>query len=176
MSSSKKLETIVATFWLCVDAVFLTVVISMMSSPTFPPGPMLIGYPMLVVGGRMFFRARMAVLVTIVSMLSYIALLVLNPYLLSNAFQHATFLLIFGLRWNLLPTPSPSFSKVKQVCRDSTGTFALTPHVFFLFRNLSRRVLLVGKADWISVVLLGTCNHRTLGPVVEIKMQFFDTK
>ena len=95
-ASSKKLETIVATFWLCADAVFLTVVISMMSSPTFPPGPMLIGYPMLVVGGGMFFRARMVVLVTIVSLLSYIALLVLNPYLLGNAFQHATFLVILG--------------------------------------------------------------------------------
>ncbi len=95
-ASSKKLETMVATFWLCADAVFLTVLISMMSSPTFPPGPMLIGYPMLVVGGGMFFRARMVVLVTIVSLLSYIALLVLNPYLLGNAFQHATFLVILG--------------------------------------------------------------------------------
>ena len=95
-ASSKKLETIVATFWLCADAVFLPVAISMMSSPTFPPGPLLIGYPMLVVGGGMFFRARMVVLVTIVSMLSYIALLVLNPYMLDNAFQHATFLVILG--------------------------------------------------------------------------------
>ncbi len=96
IASSKRLETIVATFWLCADAVFLTVLISMMSSPTFPPGPLLIGYPMLVVGGGMFFRARMVVLVTIVSMLSYIALLVLNPYMLGNAFQHATFLVILA--------------------------------------------------------------------------------
>ena len=95
-ASSKKLETIVATFWLCADAVFLTFLISIMSSPTFPPGPILIGYPMLVVGGGMFFRARMVVLVTIVAMLSYIALLVLEPYMLGNAFQHATFLVILA--------------------------------------------------------------------------------
>ena len=95
-ASSKKLETIVATFWLCADAVFLTVLISMLSSPTFPPGAILIGYPMVVVGGGMFFRARMVVLVTIVSMLSYIALLVLNPYMLGNAFQHAIFLVLLA--------------------------------------------------------------------------------
>ena len=95
-ASSKKLETIVATFWLCADAVFLPVVISMMSSPTFPPGPLLIGYPMLVVGGGMFFRARMVVLVTIVSMLSFLVLLVLEPYMLGSAYQHATFLVLLA--------------------------------------------------------------------------------
>ena len=95
-ASSKKLETIVATFLLCADAVFLTVVILMMSSPTFPPGPILIGYPMVVVGGGMFFRARMVVFVTIVSMLSYIALWVLNPYMLGSAFQHVTFLALMA--------------------------------------------------------------------------------
>ena len=63
-----------------------------------------------------------------------------------------------------MPAPSPSFSKVEQIRRGSTGTFDLTPHAFFLFRNLSRRVILAGKADWISDVLLGTCNHRTLSP------------
>ncbi len=95
-ASSKKLETLVATFWLCADAVFLTVVISMLSSPDFPPGAVLIGYPMVVVGGGMFFRARMVVLVTIVSMLSYLALLVLEPYMLGNFFQHATFLVLLA--------------------------------------------------------------------------------
>ncbi|WP_396160064.1 serine/threonine protein kinase [Flavobacterium sp.] len=95
-TSSKKLETIVATFWLCADAVFLTVLISMMSSPAFPPGPILIGYPMVVVGGGMFFRARMVVFVTIVTILSYIALLFFNPYLLGNVYQNATFLLILA--------------------------------------------------------------------------------
>ncbi len=95
-ASSKKLETMVATFWLCADAVFLTVVISMMSSPTFPPGPILIGYPMVVVVGGMFFRARMVVLVTIASMLSYIVLLALNPYILGNAFQHLIFLVLLA--------------------------------------------------------------------------------
>ncbi len=38
----------------------------------------------------------MVVLVTIVSMLSYIALLVLNPFMLGNAFQLTTFLVILA--------------------------------------------------------------------------------
>ncbi|MEQ1827513.1 MAG: serine/threonine-protein kinase [Pirellula sp.] len=96
IASSKKLEKITAAIWLCADAVFLTVVISMLSSPTNPPGAILIGYPMLVVGGGMFFRARMVVLVTIVSMLSYISLLVLEPYMLADFYQHATFLVILA--------------------------------------------------------------------------------
>lgn len=96
LASSKKLETVVATFWLCADSVFLTVVISMLSSPSFPPGAILIGYPMVVVIGGMFFQARMVVLVTIVSMISYLALLVLEPYMLDNFFQHATFLVLLA--------------------------------------------------------------------------------
>ncbi|MFN9639991.1 MAG: hypothetical protein ACK56W_08225 [Pirellula sp.] len=68
----------------------------MLSSPATPPGAILIGYPMVVVGGGMFFRARMVVLVTSVSMLSYIVLLVVNPYMFTNRFQHAVFLVILA--------------------------------------------------------------------------------
>jgi hypothetical protein len=95
-ASNKRIETVVSTIWLCADAVFLTVVISMLSSPASPPGAILIGYPMVVVGGGMFFRARMVVLVTSVSMLSYLVLLVLNPYMLVNLFQHAVFLVFLA--------------------------------------------------------------------------------
>ena len=89
-------ETMVATFWLCADSVFLTVLISMISDPINPPGAILIGYPMVVVGGGMFFRARMVVLVTIVTMLSYLALLVLEPYMLNNPFQHTIFFVLLA--------------------------------------------------------------------------------
>lgn len=44
----------------------------------------------------MFFRARMVVLVTVVTMLSYIALLVLERYMLDNLFQHAIFLALLA--------------------------------------------------------------------------------
>ncbi len=96
LSRSKKKETIVATFWLCMDAVFLTAVISTLCSPSYPPDAILIGYPMIVVGGGMFFQARMVVLVTIASMLSYVVLLVLERYMLSSLFQHATFLILLA--------------------------------------------------------------------------------
>ena len=95
-SRSKRIEAMVATFWLCADSLFLTILISMLSDPTHPPGAILIGYPMVVVGGGMFFRARMVVLVTIVTMLSYLVLLVLEPYMLSNLFQHAIFLVLLA--------------------------------------------------------------------------------
>jgi len=50
----------------------------------------------VVVGGGMFFRARMVVLVTIVTMLSYLVLLVREDYLLNNPFQHAIFLVLLA--------------------------------------------------------------------------------
>jgi len=93
---SKRFEAMVATFWLCADSLFLTVLISMMFDKIHPPGAILIGYPMLVVGGGMFFRARMVVLVTIVTMLSYLVLLVLEDYMLNNLFQHAIFLVLLA--------------------------------------------------------------------------------
>ena len=93
---SKRFEAMVATFWLCADSLLLTVLISMMSTPIQPAGAILIGYPMVVVAGGMFFRARMVVLVTIVTMLSYVALLVLEPYMLNNLFQHAIFLALLA--------------------------------------------------------------------------------
>ena len=96
LSRSKKKDTIVATFWLCMDAVFLTAVISTLCSPSYPPDAILIGYPMIVVGGGMFFQARMVVLVTIASMLSYVVMLVLERYMLSSLFQHATFLILLA--------------------------------------------------------------------------------
>jgi len=93
---SKRFEAMVATFWLCADSLFLTVLISMLSDPINPPGAILIGYPMLVVSGGMFFRARMVVLVTIVTMLSYLVLLVSEDYMRNNLFQHAIFLVLLA--------------------------------------------------------------------------------
>ena len=96
LEGSKRFEAMVATFWLCADSVFLTFLISMLSDPIHPPGAILIGYPMVVVGGGMFFRARMVVLVTIVTMLSYLVLLILESYMLNNLFQHAIFLVLLA--------------------------------------------------------------------------------
>lgn len=67
-----------------------------MSTPLLPPGAILIGYPMVVVGGGMFFRARMVVLVTIATMLSYLVLLFVNRYMLNDYFQHAIFLVLLA--------------------------------------------------------------------------------
>jgi len=96
LARSKRFEAMVATFWLCADSLLLTVLIFMLSTPIHPPGAILIGYPMLVVGGGMFFRARMVVLVTIVTMLSYLVLLVSLPYMRNNLFQHAIFLVLLA--------------------------------------------------------------------------------
>ena len=95
LTGSKKLESIAAIFWLCADAVFLTAVIAMLSNVTNPPGALLIGYPMIVVGGGMFFQARMVILVTIASMLSFVGLLVLesDP---SSPFRNAVFLILLA--------------------------------------------------------------------------------
>ena len=96
VSRNKKLAPLVATFWLCGDAVFLTAVIAALSDPSYPPREILIGYPMIVVGGGMFFQARMVVLVTIASMLSYVVLLLVEDYMLGNYFQPALFLLLLA--------------------------------------------------------------------------------
>lgn len=92
----KSVEAISATIWLCSDAVFLTLLIALLSDPLHPPGPLLIGYPMIVVGGGMFFRERMVLLVTSVSILSYVGLLMLEPYLVQPLFKHACFVLILA--------------------------------------------------------------------------------
>ena len=96
LTGIKKWESIAATFWLCADAVFLTVLIAKLSDPNInPPGTLLIGYPMIVVGGGMFFQARMVILVTIASMLSFVGLLVLesDP---SSPFRNAVFLILLA--------------------------------------------------------------------------------
>ncbi len=96
LTGSKKWESIAATFWLCADAVFLTVLIAKLSDPSNnPPGTLLIGYPMIVVGGGMFFQARMVILVTIASMLSFVGLLVFesDP---SSPFRNAVFLILLA--------------------------------------------------------------------------------
>lgn len=89
-----QIETKIATIWLCLDALFLTVTISLLCDKNYPPNAILIGYPMIVVAGGMFYQARMVVLVTIVSTLSFAMLLALEPYLLPNLFQNAVFLVL----------------------------------------------------------------------------------
>jgi len=68
----------------------------MLADPIHPPGAILIGYPMLVVGGGMFFKARRVVLITVVTIVSYLVLLVLEPYMLNHLFQHAIFLVLLA--------------------------------------------------------------------------------
>ena len=95
LSGIKKWESIVATFWLSADAVFLTAVIAMLSNVENPPGALLIGYPMIVVGGGMFFQSRMVILVTIASMLSFVGLLVLESDK-SSYFRNGVFLVLLA--------------------------------------------------------------------------------
>ena len=95
LSGIKKWESIAATFWLCADAVFLTAVIAMLSNVENPPGALLIGYPMIVVSGGMFFQSRLVILVTIASMLSFVGLLVLESDK-SSYFRNGVFLVLLA--------------------------------------------------------------------------------
>ncbi len=65
-----------------------------MSEPGAPPGPLLIGYPLIIVGGAMFFHARRVVIVTIASIMSYVALLVAEPHLAQPVHYHVCFLIM----------------------------------------------------------------------------------
>ncbi|XZE53011.1 serine/threonine-protein kinase [Planctomycetaceae bacterium SH139] len=108
ISRSDRSEHVAGTALLCIDAVMITVVLSLMCEPGSPPGPLLIGYPLIVVAGAMFFYVRRVVIVTIAAAASYLCLLWLEPYLVEPAHYHICFLVMLG---------AIAFSLVHQVRR-----------------------------------------------------------
>ncbi len=96
LEDHKRLGPLVNPSWLCLDVIMLSCLLGLLSTPETPPGPLLIGYPMLIVGGGMFFRVRLVWLVTIAAMLSYVALIIARQYLLEPLHYHVSFLLILS--------------------------------------------------------------------------------
>ncbi len=62
------------TFWLCGDAIFLTCLIYLLTSPIHDPAILLVAYPLLVVAGGLFFHVRLVLFVLIVSEIAYVVL------------------------------------------------------------------------------------------------------
>lgn len=90
----KSLERIAGTIQLCADAVLLTLLLALMSARGAPPGQLLIGYPLIIVGGAMFFDVRRVVVVTIAASLSYLGLLIAEPQLIQPVHYHVCFLIM----------------------------------------------------------------------------------
>lgn len=93
-STNAQRERLAGTTLLCIDAVMVTVLFSLMSTPEVPPGPLLIGYPLIVVAGAMYFQVQRVVIVTVASILSYLALLVVEPSLGRPIHYHVCFLIM----------------------------------------------------------------------------------
>ncbi len=94
LGRSERSEHLSGTLLLCIDAALVTVLFGMMSNPDVPLGPLLIGYPLIIVSGAMFFHVRRVVLVTIASIVSYLALLVVEPSLRQPMHYHVCFLIM----------------------------------------------------------------------------------
>jgi eukaryotic-like serine/threonine-protein kinase len=62
--------------WELLDAVLLTTALCMADSPL---GPLLIGYPLLVAASGLFFRVRLVLFTTAVSLAAFIVLMLLRP-------------------------------------------------------------------------------------------------
>ena len=87
-------ERVAGTALLCVDAAMITALLVLMCEPGSPPGPLLIGYPLIIVGGAMFFHVSRVVIVTIAAIISYVALLIAEPYLIPPVHYHICFLIM----------------------------------------------------------------------------------
>lgn len=65
--------------WAASDAAFLTLMLYIVESPpSTVPGPLLIGYPLLIVAAGLFFRVRLVTFMTIACLLSYASLILLG--------------------------------------------------------------------------------------------------
>lgn len=91
---SKTSEGVAGTALLCIDAALITVLIGLMSDRQTHPGPLLIGYPLIIVSGAMFFHVPRVVLVTIASILSYVSLLIVEPHLRQPLHYQVCFLIM----------------------------------------------------------------------------------
>lgn len=91
---SEVTEQIAGTALLCIDAALITVLLILLCEPGSPPGPLLIGYPLIIVGGAMFCHARRVVIVTAAAIVSYLALLIAEPYLVNPIHYQACFVIM----------------------------------------------------------------------------------
>lgn len=82
------------TVLLCFDSVMLSVLLGWVTTEQEFPGPMLIGYPLLIVSGATFCRVRLVVLVTAASLCSYVGLIIARPFLLYPVHQHVVFVIL----------------------------------------------------------------------------------
>jgi eukaryotic-like serine/threonine-protein kinase len=64
--------------WAASDVFFLTLMLYIAADPPEPLGPLLIGYPLLIVAAGLFFRVRLVTFMTVTCLLSYAALVVLD--------------------------------------------------------------------------------------------------
>lgn len=87
-------ERIAGTALLCIDAALVTALFSLMSTPAVPPGPLLVGYPLIVVAGAMYLDVARVVIVTVASMISYVTLLLVEPSLAEPIHYHACFFIM----------------------------------------------------------------------------------
>jgi hypothetical protein len=60
--------------WAASDVFFLTLMLYIAADPPEPLGPLLIGYPLLIVAAGLFFRVRLVTFMTVTCLLSYAAL------------------------------------------------------------------------------------------------------
>jgi eukaryotic-like serine/threonine-protein kinase len=64
--------------WAASDVFSLTLMLYIAADPPEPLGPLLIGYPLLIVAAGLFFRVRLVTFMTVACLLSYCALVALN--------------------------------------------------------------------------------------------------
>ncbi len=69
--------TALRSAWLATDCALLTLLLHIASAPV---GPLLVGYPLLIVASGLFFRAQLVAFTTVASLVSYGLLQVLNRH------------------------------------------------------------------------------------------------
>jgi serine/threonine-protein kinase len=78
--------------WALVDVVFFTVILYMAEPPR---GPLLVGYPLVIAAAGLFFQVRFVAFATVISVVSYVALILVVP---DEAVKpHFCILFAFGL-------------------------------------------------------------------------------
>ncbi len=78
--------------WALTDVVFFTVILYMAEPPR---GPLLIGYPLVIAASGLFFQVRFVAFATVISVVSYVALVLVVPQ--EAVKPHFCILFAFGL-------------------------------------------------------------------------------
>jgi serine/threonine-protein kinase len=71
----------IEAIWLCMDVLFLSGLLYLLTTETHDPSLALIGFPMLIVASGLFFRVRLVCLMTIVSILAFAILQIATAHL-----------------------------------------------------------------------------------------------